>query len=76
MKRMDPKAVLPRRPFVIGMKSTLDIYGTSGLGMYEQIQRHWAEVASQPLPSAEESVRESVATVNGEFLRLLADHQD
>ena len=76
MKRIDPARVLPPRPFITGMRTSLDIYGVSGLTMYKRIQRHWSTAVSQPRPSAEESIRETVATVNGEFLGLLADHED
>ena len=75
MNRFDPKRVLPPQPFVTGMSTALDIYGASGLRMYGRIQHHWIEVTSQPKPSAEESLRESVATVNGEFLKLLVEHE-
>lgn len=76
MKRFEPKRVLPSRPFVTGMNTALDIYGASGLRMYERIQNQWLTVISKPWPSADESIRESLAVVNGEYLRILAEHKD
>lgn len=76
MKRFDPKRVLPPRPFITGMATAFDIYGASGLRMYRRIHDHWIDVASQPRPSAEESIRESVASINGEYLKLLAEQKD
>lgn len=76
MNRFDPKRVLPPKPFITGMAAALDIYGASGLRVYGLIHHHWIEVMSQPKPSAEESIRESVATVNGEYLKLLAERKD
>ena len=76
MKKFEAESVLPRRPFLTGMTTALDIYGASGLRMYERIHRHWLTVISRPRPSAEESITESVATVNGEYQRLLAEHLD
>jgi len=76
MKKFDPANVLPPQPFATGMYTALDIYGTSGLRMYKRIQDEWMAVLSQPWPSAEESIRESVATINGEYLKLLAEQKD
>ena len=76
MNRFDPKRVLPPKPFVTGMATALDIYGASGLRMYGRIYNHWITVTSQPKPSAEDSIRESVARINGEYLQLLTDHTD
>ena len=76
MKKFDPANVLPPQPFVIGMYTALDIYRTSGLRMYDRIQGEWVAVLSKPRPSAEESIQESVATINGEYLRLLAEQED
>ena len=74
MKRFKPETVLPPRPFMTGMSVSMDIFGASGLRMYERIQDQWLAVVSQPWPSAEESIQESVATVNGEYRKLLAEH--
>lgn len=76
MYKLDPKRVLLRKPFIAGMATALDIYGAQGLRMYDRIQQHWIAVTSQPRPSAEESIRESIATVNGEYHRLLAEQRD
>ena len=76
MRRFDPERLLPPHPFITGMATALDIYGASGLKMYGRIQRHWIEAASQPRPSVEESIRESITTINGEYLRLLAEQKD
>ena len=76
MKRFDPKRILSPQPFITGMATALDIYGASGLRIYGRIQHHWITVMSQPKPSAEESIRESIASINGEYLRLLAEHKD
>lgn len=76
MRRFDPEQLLPPHPFVTGMATALDIYGASGLKMYRRIQRHWIETAAQPKPSAEESIRESISTINGEYLRLLVEQKD
>lgn len=76
MNRFDPKRVLLRKPFITGMATALDLYGAQGLRMYDRIQQQWIAVTSQPRPTAEESIRESIATVNGEYLRLLAEQRD
>jgi len=75
MKKLDPERVLPARPFVSGMSTALDIYGTSGLRTFERIRRQWITVISQPGLSAEESIRESITSVNGEYQKLLAEHR-
>ncbi len=74
MKRFKPETILPLRPFLTGMAASLDIFGVSGLRMYERIQDHWLAVVSQPWPSAEESIQDSVAAVNGEYRKLLSEH--
>ena len=72
MKRFDPEKVLPSQPFVTGMATALDIYGASGMRTYERIHHYWLTVISEPRPSAEESIQESIVAVNSEYIRLLA----
>ena len=76
MNKFDPKQVLPPQPFITGMATALDIYGAYGIRMYGRIYHNWLTVSSQPRPSAEESIRESIATINGDYLRLLAEQND
>ena len=76
MRRFDPARILPTRPFVTGMTLAFDIYGASGLETYGRIQQRWLTIVSQPWPSAEESIKESIAAVNGEYQRLLARQED
>ncbi len=76
MKRFDPETVLPPNPFITGLATAMDIYGASGISMYERIHHHWLATVSQPRQSAEESIRESIATINGEYLRLLAENRE
>ena len=75
MKRFRPDKILTSRPFMTGMSAAFDIYGASGIKMYDRIHGHWITIISHPRPTAEESIRESVATVNGEFLKLLVEHE-
>ena len=76
MKKLDPKRILPTRPFLAGVATAFDMYGTYGLKVYEKIYDEWSIVVSQPSPSANESIRESIAAVNGDFMRLLAEHEN
>ena len=75
MKRFDPKRVLAPQPFITGMATALDIYGASGLKTYERIHSYWLTVIAEPRPSAEDSIQESIATVNSEYIRLLTGHE-
>ncbi len=76
MNRFDPKRVLLRKPFIAGIATAFDIYGAQGLRVYDRIQQQWITVTSQPRPTAEESIRESIATVNGQYHKLLAETRD
>ncbi len=76
MRRLDLKRILPTRPFLTGMATAFDMYGTYGQKVYERIHTEWSTVVSQPSPSADESIRESIAAVNGEFLKLLAEREN
>ena len=73
LKTLDPKSVLSRRPFVRGMATALDIYGVHGLKTHELIWDRWQELMDEPRPSAEESIRDSIAEVNDGFLRLVVE---
>lgn len=73
LKTFDPKSVLQRRPFVTGMATALDIYGVRGLKDHELIWDRWQELKDGPRPSAEESIRDSIAEVNDGFQRLAVE---
>ena len=75
MAKIDPKRILPPRPFLTGMATAFDMYGTYGLKVSKKIYEEWSTVVSQHSPSAEESVRDSIAAVNGDFMRLLAEQE-
>lgn len=75
MSKLDPKRILPTRPFLRGIATAFDIYGTYGLQVYEKIHDEWSLAVSQPSPSADESIIDSIAVVNGDFMILLAEHE-
>lgn len=76
MQRIEVERFLSKRPFIRGMRSTLDIYGTEGLRGLDAIHEHWLETVSQPRPTAEQTVNRIVAEVNEGYQRLLAEHSD
>lgn len=75
MRKLDPRRILPTRPFLTGVATAFDMYGTYGLTVCELIHHEWSMVIAKPTPSADESIGESIATVNGDFLRLLAERE-
>ncbi len=75
MRKLDPKRILSSRPFLAGMATAFDMYGAYGLDVYERIHTEWSDVNSQAYPSVDESIKESIATVNGDFLQLLAERE-
>ena len=76
MQRIQVERFLSKRPFLRGMRSTLDIYGTEGLSRLDEIHDHWLATVSHPRPSAEETIKRIAAEVNEEYLRLHAEHSD
>ena len=76
LETLDPKIVMSKRPFVVGMSTALDIYGRRGLKVHEQIQQEWEELLSEQMPSAEESIKESIAVVNCEYQQFLAENKE
>ena len=70
------KEILPARPFFEGMATAFDIYGSQGLDAFAQIQEEWRRANALPVPSADESIRDSIASMNREYFRLLAEHAE
>ena len=75
IKRIRTDKILPARPLMTGISTAFDMFGVNGLQMYSRIHDHWIAIVSQPCPSAEESVLESVASVNAQIHGLLAERE-
>ncbi len=76
VKLFDPESILAQNPFMLGITSAFDMYGERGLRAQVHIHERWQEAIAEPVSSAEESIAESIATVNVEFAKLIAEHAE
>lgn len=72
---LDPRELLPEKPFEHGMATALDLYGVLGRRMNERILKHWRSVRDQPRKSADEAIREDVKAVSSQYRNLLAEQK-
>jgi hypothetical protein len=74
-RNLDPRELLPEKPFEHGMATALDLYGVLGRRMNERILKHWRSVRDQPRKTADEAIREDVETVSIQYHNLLAEQE-
>lgn len=73
---LDLKIAEPEHHFITGMLTAFDMYGVHGLRAQEFVHSQWREAMAEPMPNADESIGETIAAVNVDFERLLAEHSE
>lgn len=73
---LDLKSAESEHPFITGMRTAFDMYGANGMKAHELVHSQWREAMAEPLLDADESIRETIAAVNVDFERLLAEHSE
>lgn len=73
MTTLAVEKILPARPFLHGMVTAFDLYGARGAKAIGRIYKEWDIASVEPLPSADESIRDSIATIKRDYLKLLSE---
>lgn len=74
-RRLDPREVLPAKPFEHGMATAFDLYGVRGRRINERIWKQWRRIVDQPQKTADEALREDVRLVSSQYRNLLEEQK-
>ena len=74
-RTLDPRELLPEKPFEHGMASAFDLYGVLGRQRNERIWNQWRRIVDQPRKTADEAVRDEVRLVSSQFRNLISEQK-